>query len=467
MISRKEVSAPPDADLARNPETQRLVRLDRAHVWHPFTQMKGWQAVDPLVIERGEGCRLIDTEGRSYLDGVSSLWVNVHGHRVAEIDEALRSQLDRIAHSTLLGLGGVASIELAAALVGVAPPGLEKVFYSEAGACAVEIALKMAFGYWQHRGAVTKRTFLCLENAYHGDTLGAMSVGGIDLFHAAYRPLLFPSFRAPSPYCYRCPLSKSYPSCDIACLNALEEILSEHHREICAVVLEPLVQAAAGMITAPRGYLRRVRELCDTHDVLLILDEVATGVGRTGTFFACEQEEVCPDLLVAGKGLTGGYLPLAVTLTTRRIFEAFLGDYEEFKTFFHGHTYTGNPLACAAALANLDLMEKDATLAGVREREAFLARALAPLAAHPHVGQVRQRGLMVGIELVAERATKRPYPPGERMGWRVAERAREDGVLIRPLGDVVVLMPPLAIPLPDLDMLADAVCKAIVEVTRT
>ncbi len=465
VISRKKVSVP-DADVARRAETERLIRLDRAHVWHPFTQMKGWQAAEPLVIERGEGCRLIDTEGRSYLDGVSSLWVNVHGHRVAEIDQALRSQLDRIAHSTLLGLGGVASIELAAALVEVAPPGLEKVFYSEAGACAVEIALKMAFGYWQHRGVATKRTFVCLENAYHGDTLGAMSVGGIELFRAAFDPLLFSSFRVPSPYCYRCPLSKSYPTCDIACLGTMEEILSERHEEVCAVVLEPLVQAAAGMITAPPGYLRRVRELCDAYDVLLILDEVATGVGRTGTFFACEQEGVCPDLLVAGKGLTGGYLPLAVTLATRRIFDAFLGDYEEFKTFFHGHTYTGNPLACAAALANLDLMEKGATLAGVREREVILARALEPLAAHPHVGQVRQRGLMVGIELVADRATKAPYPPRERMGWKVAERAREGGVLIRPLGDVVVLMPPLAIPLSDLATLADVVTRAIEEVAR-
>jgi adenosylmethionine-8-amino-7-oxononanoate aminotransferase len=455
-----------DAGIARNPQTERLVRLDRAHVWHPFTQMKGWQASEPLVIERGEGCRLIDTEGRSYLDGVSSLWVNVHGHRVHEIDEAVRGQLDRIAHSTLLGLGNVASIELAAALVRLAPAGLEKVFYSEAGACAVEIALKMAFGYWQHRGVTTKRTFLSLENAYHGDTLGAMSVGGIDLFQGAFAPLLFPGFRAPSPYCYRCPLGKTHPSCDLACLGPLEEILSEHHGEICAVVLEPLVQAAAGMITAPSGYLRRVRELCDAHDVLLILDEVATGVGRTGTFFACEQEGVRPDLLAVGKGLTGGYLPLAATLTTRPVFDAFLGEYEEFKTFFHGHTYTGNPLGCAAALANLDLMEKEATLAGVREREVALARALAPLAEHPHVGEVRQRGLMVGIELVSERATRAPYAPRERMGWRVTERARRDGVLIRPLSDVVVLMPPLAISLPELEMLAEVVSRAIEEVTR-
>jgi len=249
-----------------------LVRLDMAHVWHPFTQMRGWLASEPLVIERGEGCWLVDVDGRRYIDGVSSLWVNVHGHTVPEIDQAVSAQLGRIAHSTLLGLANVASTELAAELVALGPPGLEKVFYSEAGACAVEVALKMAFGYWRHRGVATKRTFLSLEHGYHGDTLGAVSVGGIDLFHAAYQPLLFPTFKAPSPYCYRCPLGLTHPACDIACLGPLESILEDHAREICAVVVEPLVQAAGGMITAPAGYLRRVRELCDAHDVLLICE---------------------------------------------------------------------------------------------------------------------------------------------------------------------------------------------------
>ena len=438
-----------------------LVRLDMAHVWHPFTQMRGWLASEPLVIERGEGCWLVDVDGRRYIDGVSSLWVNVHGHTVPEIDQAVSAQLGRIAHSTLLGLANVASTELAAELVALAPPGLEKVFYSEAGACAVEVALKMAFGYWRHRGVATKRTFLSLEHGYHGDTLGAVSVGGIDLFHAAYQPLLFPTFKAPSPYCYRCPLGLTHPACDIACLGPLESILEDHAREICAVVVEPLVQAAGGMITAPPGYLRRVRELCDAHDVLLIADEVATGVGRTGTFFACEQEGVTPDVLVAGKGLTGGYLPLAVTMTTQRVFDAFLGSPEEGKTFFHGHTYTGNPLACAAALANLDLMARRDTVAGVRERGEVLGRALAPLIAHPNVGEIRRRGLMVGIELVADRATRLPFEAGAGMGWRVAAHAREAGAVIRPLGDVVVLMPPLAIPIPELERLAEITCSAI------
>jgi adenosylmethionine---8-amino-7-oxononanoate aminotransferase len=418
-----------------------------------------------LVLERGEGAYVFDTEGNRYLDGVSSLWVTVHGHRVPEIDAAVAGQLGRIAHSTLLGLANAPSIELAAELVRLAPSGLEKVFYSEAGACAVEIALKMAFSFWQHQGAPSKTTFLSLENAYHGDTLGAVAVGGIDLFHAAYRPLLFPTLKAPSPYCYRCPLGLSHPDCGIACAGELGDVLADRHDEVAAVVVEPLVQAAGGMITAPPGYLRRVRELCDAHDVLLIVDEVATGVGRTGTFFACEQEGVTPDLLVAGKGLTGGYLPLAVTMTTQRIFDAFLGEPDEGKTFFHGHTYTGNPLACAAALANLDLMAERDTVAGVKERAEVLAAALAPLRDHPHVGEVRQRGLMAGIELVADRVTRAPYPAAERRGWQVAERARDEGVVIRPLSDVVVLMPPLAMPPPDLERLASVTIRVIDHVT--
>jgi adenosylmethionine---8-amino-7-oxononanoate aminotransferase len=447
--------------------TQRLGALDKAFVWHPFTQMDEWLSSDPLVIESGEGFELVDTEGRRYLDGVSSLWVTVHGHRVEAIDRAVRDQLDRIAHTTLLGLANVPSVELAERIVALAPSGLEKVFYSEAGACAVEVALKMAFGYWQHLGVTTKRTFLSLENGYHGDTLGAVAVGGMALFHDAYRPLLFETFKAPSPYCYRCPLGLSYPSCDIACTHPLEATLAEHADEICAVIVEPLVQGAAGMITAPPGHLRRIRELCDRYDVLLVCDEVATGVGRTGTFFACEQEDVVPDILVAGKGLTGGYLPLAATITTAEIFDAFRGPYEDFKTFFHGHTYTGNPLACAAANANLDLMESAGTVAGVEERAAMLAKTLEPLRAHPHVGEIRQRGLMVGIELVADVVTRETFPVDARIGARVCERARDFGVIIRPLSDVIVLMPPLAMPPSDLDRLVEATVRAIDEVTRT
>lgn len=431
-----------------NERTKRLADLDVAHVWHPFTQMSDWD--DPLVIDSADGFDLIDTEGNRYLDGTSSLWVSVHGHRVPEIDAAIVDQLGRVAHSTLLGLGGTPSIELAAKLVELAPPGLEKVFYAEAGASAVEIALKMAFGYWQNKGATSKRTFVALDQAYHGDTLGAVSVGGMELFHDAYRPLLFGTFRVPSPV-------------EEGAIEALEATLSEHGDEICALIMEPLVQAAAGILVAPPGYLRRARELCDRYDVLLICDEVATGVGRTGTFFACEQEDVTPDLLVVGKGLSGGYLPVAATLTTNEIFDSFLAPYDEFKTFFHGHTYTGNALACAAALANLDLMERHDTVAGVREREAVLAKLLAPLESHPHVAEVRQRGLMVGIDLRRNKTER--YAPDERVGNRVILEARKHGVLIRPLSDVIVLMPPLALPIGDLERLVAVTRAAIDEVT--
>jgi adenosylmethionine-8-amino-7-oxononanoate aminotransferase len=428
--------------------TRDLAAADQAFLWHPFTQMNDWLADEPVVIDAAEGFEVIDTEGRRYLDGVSSLWVSVHGHRVPEIDDAIRAQLDRVAHSTLLGLGGAPSIELASRLVELAPPGITKVFFSEAGAAAVEVALKMAFGYWQHRGVPTKRTFLALEEAYHGDTLGAVSVGGMELFHSAYRPLLFDVYRTPSPY-----------FSDEASLARAEEILRDHADEICAFVVEPLVQGAAGMLTAPPGYLRRVRELCDRYDVLLVCDEVATGIGRTGTFFACEQEDVTPDILVCGKGLSGGYLPIAATMTTQAVFDAFLAPYDDFKTFFHGHTYTGNALACAAAIANLDLMAERDTVAGVREREAVLAKLLEPLRDHPHVYEIRQRGLMVGIDLRAERETL--YEPAERIGHRVILEARKRGVIIRPLSDVIVLMPPLAIPIGELERLARVTIESI------
>ncbi len=433
--------------------TRRLADSDQRLIWHPFTQMQDWLADEPVVIEAADAFELIDTDGRRYLDGVSSLWVSVHGHRVPEIDRAIREQLDRVAHSTLLGLGGVPSIELAERLIALAPSGLAKVFFSEAGAAAVEVGLKMAFGYWQHRGVRTKRTFLALDDAYHGDTLGAVSVGGMELFHEAYRSLLFDVYRAPSPY-----------RSEEESLAVVEQTLAEHSGEICAFVLEPLVQGAAGMLTAPPGYLRKVRELCDRYDVLLLCDEVATGVGRTGTFFACEQEDVTPDILVCGKGLSGGYLPIAATITTQAVFDAFLAPYDEFRTFFHGHTYTGNALACAASIANLDLMEERDTVAGVREREAVLAKLLEPLRSHPHVYEIRQRGLMVGIELRQDRET--PYEPSERVGHRVILEARKRGVMIRPLGDVIVLMPPLAIPIAELERLASVTAESIEAVTR-
>ncbi|HEV8320432.1 MAG TPA: adenosylmethionine--8-amino-7-oxononanoate transaminase [Myxococcota bacterium] len=428
-------------------EAERLRAADRRHVWHPFTQMQEWTADpdDPLVIATADGFHLVDVDGRRYIDGVSSLWVNVHGHRHAALDAALTAQLGAVAHSTLLGLASVPSIRLAERLVALAPRGLSRVFYSDSGSTAVEIALKIAFQYWQQRGDPRRTRFLALRDAYHGDTLGSVSVGGMDLFHRIFRPLLFEALRAPPPYCYRCALGKTWPDCALACADDLCATLRAHAGEVAAVVVEPLVMGAAGMITAPAGWLARVRAACDETGALLICDEVATGFGRTGKMFACEHEAVAPDLLCVAKGLTGGYLPLAATLATERVYEAFLGAYADQRTFFHGHTYTGNALACAVALANLDTFERERTLERLAPKIALLHELLAPLRAHPHVGEVRQRGFMVGIELVADRATRAPYAYEDKMGAQVARAARRRGAILRPLGNVVVLMPPLAI----------------------
>jgi adenosylmethionine---8-amino-7-oxononanoate aminotransferase len=422
-----------------------LAAKDKRYVWHPFTQMRDWLADEPLIIDSAEGNYLIDVHGRRYLDGVSSLWVTVHGHRRAELDQAVRAQLDRVAHSTLLGLANVPSIELAERLIQVAPRGLGKVFYSDSGSTAVEIALKIAYQYWSHRGRPEKRRFVSLSQAYHGDTIGSVSVGGIELFHEIFRPLLFDALHVPTPYWYRHPDTSDPQTCRDLCLAALERLLAERGHEIAAFVIEPLVQGAAGMITQPPGYLRRAAELCRAHDVLLICDEVATGFGRTGSLFACTQEGVTPDLLCLAKGITGGYLPLAATLATDTIYETFLASYADRKTFFHGHTYTGNPLACAAALASLDIFERDKVIANLAPRiealSSLLASEIAPL---DHVGQIRQRGFMVGIELVRDRSTRAEYPFEMAIGARVCRAARSRGVILRPLGPVIVLMPPLS-----------------------
>jgi adenosylmethionine---8-amino-7-oxononanoate aminotransferase len=416
-----------------------LISADRDHLWHPFTQQRGWEHEEPVIVERGEGTDLIDTKGRRYIDGVSSLWCNVHGHRHPRIDTAVRDQLDRIAHATMLGLSHPSAIELAARLVEIAPPGLSRVFYSDSGSTAAEIALKMAFQYWQQQGGehARKTKFVALRDAYHGDTVGSVSVGGIELFHSLYRPLLFDTLKA-----------------EPGDVGHMERLLAENEGEVAAVIMEPLVQGAAGILTHPDGYLRAVRELCDRRGVLLILDEVATGFGRTGTMFACEQEDVAPDLICLAKGITGGYLPLAATLTTERVYEGFLGEFEEFRTFFHGHTYTGNPLACAAALATLDVFEEERTLERLQSKLRLFGELLEPLAAHPAVAEVRRRGTMTGIELGG-------FPLEARMGHQVTLEARRRGAIIRPLGDVIVLMPPLAISEADLTRLVAITAEAI------
>ena len=447
--------------------TRALGEIDHARLWHPFTQMQEYTKAAPLIVERGEGCYLFDTDGRRYLDGVSSLWANIHGHRHPTITAAIQEQAGRIAHSTLLGLTNVPAVELAERLVAIAPEGLTRVFYAENGASAVEIALKMAFQYWQHRAQTQRTTFLSLQNGYHGDTLGAVSVGGIDLFHAIYQPLLFPTLRAPSPYCYRCPLQRTYPECELACARELDRLVAEHASELAAVIVEPLVQGAGGMITAPPGYLRAVRKACDRNDVLLIVDEVATGFGRTGTMFACEQEQVLPDLMTVGKGITGGYLPLSAVFAREFIYEAFLAPRSAGRTFYHGHTYTGNELCCAAALASLDVFEQESTLTNLKPKIAHLTRRLETFRQLSHAGEVRQRGFMVGIELVADRQTRAAYEPLGEKGQAVIALARQRGIIIRPLDDVIVLMPPLAISIAELDVLLDVTYESIHLATET
>ncbi|UCD59282.1 MAG: adenosylmethionine--8-amino-7-oxononanoate transaminase [Candidatus Hydrogenedentota bacterium] len=419
---------------------------DRRFVWHPFTQMQDYEAETPLIIERAKGAYLYDIRGRRYLDGVSSLWVTVHGHRKRALDSAVRQQLNMVAHSTLLGISNVPAVKLARMLVDRAPKGLTRVFYSDNGSTAVEVGLKMAFQFWQqHRdGSYKERTkFICFENAYHGDTIGSVGVGGIDLFHELYRPLLMDSIRVPAPYCYRCQLGLEKDACDMACIERVERVLKDHAHEVAALVIEPLVFAAGGIIVQPQGYLGRIRELCTRYDVLMIADEVAVGIGRTGTMFACEQEAVAPDILAIAKGLSGGYLPVAATLTTGEIYAGFLGKAEEARTLFHGHTYTGNPLGCAAAIANLEVFDRERTLKKVRKKTELLEGLLRPLWDLPHVGDVRQCGLMVGIELVKDKKTREPYDYGEKIGIKVIMDARRRGVIIRPLGNVIVLVPHL------------------------
>jgi adenosylmethionine-8-amino-7-oxononanoate aminotransferase len=421
-----------------------LQDLDRSVLWHPFTQQQGWADEDFPVIAHADRTMLYDTAGNAYIDGVSSLWCTVHGHRHPAIDLAIKDQLDRVAHSTMLGLSHAPAIRLAQRLVDLAPEGLRRVFYSDSGSTACEVALKMAYQWWHQKGEWWRSGFVCLRDSYHGDTIGSVSVGGIELFHSVYRPLLFDAWRA----------EPGDP-------DNMRALLEEHGDRVAAVIVEPLVQGAAGIHVHPDGYLRAVRELCDEFGVFLICDEVATGFGRTGTMFACEREGVAPDLMCVAKGLTGGYLPLAATLTTERVYDGFLGAFEQFRTFFHGHTYTGNPLACAAALASLAIFDQEHTLERLGPKIELLGELLeehvAPLDA---VAEVRRRGFMVGIQLA-------DFPIDARMGHRVTLESRARGAIVRPLGDTIVLMPPLSIAPAELRRLVEITAAAIAAAAET
>ncbi|MBD3675910.1 MAG: adenosylmethionine--8-amino-7-oxononanoate transaminase [Planctomycetaceae bacterium] len=427
--------------------------------------MQAYREEGAPIIAEGEGFDLIDTDGNRYLDGISALWCNIHGHRVPEIDTAVRQQLDKIAHTTLLGMSSPPSIELARRLVEKTPAGLNKVFYSDSGSTSVEAALKIAYQYHHQKpgGPEQRNLFVCLDHAYHGDTVGSVSVGGINLFHQVYGDLLFETLRVPSPVAYRVPEGHTRESYLQHCRDEVVRVLDEYADRISAFVIEPLVQGAAGILVHPEGYLKFVREETTKRNILMVADEVAVGFGRTGTMFACEQENVQPDFLCLAKGITGGYLPVAATLTTDEIYEAFLGEPHEGKTFFHGHTYTGNPLGCAAGIASLELFEQNRVLENVAETSALLTERLREVADHPHVGEIRQQGLMVGIELVQDREGAIPFDSKLRMGHQVTLEARKQGLILRPLGDVVVLMPAPAMPAERIHELCDKAFAAIEE----
>lgn len=448
-------------------DREKLVEWDKNYLWHPFTQMQDWLTEDPVIIERGEGVYLIDIDGNRYLDGIASMWTNIHGHNHPDLNSALKTQLDAIAHSTLLGYSNIPAIKLARKLVEITPSGLNKVFYSDNGSTAVEIALKIAIQYWQHKGQSERNLFIHFDNAYHGDTVGAMSVGGIPTFHSIFNSLLFKNVRITAPEVYATS-QKDYDSTLVkeAWLNSVNRALIENHGRVAGIILEPLIQGAGGMLLAPKGFLKGVEELSHQHGTLLIVDEVMTGFGRTGRMWACDHEDVSPDLLCTAKGLTAGYLPLAATLTTDDIYEAFLGEYRDLKTFFHGHTFTGNPLGCAVALENIAIFEREDLINKIQTTIQHLHDRLKAFYTLNHVGDIRACGMAVGIELMENTERKILYRFEEKMGIRVCKAALECGAILRPLVNTIVLMPPLQITISELDSLLDITYKAIAEVTE-
>ena len=447
--------------------TEQLNIWDKRLVWHPFTLMQDWERDEQIIIVKGEGSWLIDTEGNRYLDGVASMWTNVHGHCRKELNDALKEQVDRLEHSTLLGLGSEQSIILAARLAEITPQGLDRFFYSDNGSTAMEVAVKMAYQYQVHSGHPERCKFITFKNAYHGDTLGAVSVGGIEIYHSTFKPLMFEAIQAPVPYCYRCELGYNRESCNMKCIDVLEGLIENNKSQLAGLVIEPLLQGAGGMIVQPTGFIKRVRELCNSYDILMIADEVATGFGRTGKMFACDHEGVVPDIMAISKGIAAGYLPLAATVTIEKVYAAFLGSYSELKTFFHGHTFTGNPLACAVALRSLELFQQDNLLAELQPKISWLKARLDKLVIMPHVGNIRQCGLAAGIELVKNSKTGEQYPWEERVGIQVCLEARKHGVLSRPLGNTIVIFPPLVISNSELELLLNVLQNSIRKVTES
>lgn len=451
---------------AEGPSTQNLAARDLAVLWHPCTQMKDHESLPMIPIRRGEGVWLEDFEGKRYLDAISSWWVNLFGHCNPRINAALGEQLDTLEHCILAGFTHPAAVELAERLVQITPPGLERVFYADNGSSAVEVALKMSFHYWRNRGQHRKTRFITLENSYHGETLGALAVGNVELYRDTYGPLLMETLRVPSPDCWHREPGESCADYSERMFAPMEEMLAQHASELCAVIVEPLVQCAGNMRMYHHVYLKRLRESCDRHGVHLIADEIAVGFGRTGTLFACEQAGISPDFMCLSKGLTGGYLPLSAVLTRAEVYDAFYDDYENLTAFLHSHSYTGNALACRAALATLDIFASEDVLGRNRELATRMRRSVASLEDHPHVGEIRQTGMILAIELVKDKATRTGYDWRERRGLSVYRHGLEQGVLLRPLGNVVYFMPPYAITPEQIERMAGVAIEGIEHAVR-
>ena len=438
-----------------------IAARDLRVLWHPCTQMKDHEWLPLVPIARGEGVWLYDFDGRRYLDAISSWWVNLFGHANPRISEAVAAQARTLEHVILAGFTHEPVVRLSERLVEITPPGLTRCFYADNGSSAIEVALKMSFHYWQNRGRKGKRRFITLANSYHGETLGALAVGDVALYKDTYGPLLMDVLTAPSPDCFHREPGESCADYSRRRFADMAELLERHAHEVCAVVVEPLVQCAGYMRMYDPVYLRLLREACDAHGVHIIADEIAVGFGRTGTLFACEQAGISPDFMCLSKGLTGGTLPLAVTLTTDEIYGAFYDDYEKLTAFLHSHSYTGNPLGCAAALATLDIFEDDDVIRRNRDKAARLAQAAAPLAEHPHVGEVRQHGMILAVEMVRDKATREPWPWQERRGLTVYRHGLERGALLRPLGNVIYFMPPYVITGDEIDFMVAVAAEGI------
>lgn len=439
-----------------------LQRRDLNHVWHPCSQMKDYEELPPIVIKSGKGIYLYDENGKQYIDAVSSWWVNLFGHSNKRISTALANQAFQLEHAIFANFTHEPAIFLAEKLAEITPDGLTKVFFADNGSSAIEVALKMSFQYHMQKNKPNKKRFLALTDAYHGETLGALSVGGVDLYHAVFQPLLLDTVRAQGPDCFRCPFNKKPDSCNTPCLSFVEEKLKVHHEELTAIIIEPLIQAAAGMKMYPPSYLKNLKELCLQYDVHLIADEVAVGFGRTGTMFACEQAGITPDFMCLSKGLTGGYLPLSVVLTTEKVYAAFYDNYETMKAFLHSHSYTGNPLACRVAYEVLQIFEEEHYIEQIEEKGAFMKELASSVFHHQsYVGEYRQTGMVGDIELVIDKETKEPFPSKDRVGYQIYQIALKKGLLLRPLGNVLYFMPPYVITKEEIRTMIDLTNEAI------